>query len=473
MSKKKKDIQVELQVDKLAFEGFGIARKDELVYFVKNAIPGDKVLARVTKKKKSYSEATTLEILEKSKDRIEPKCDYFNDCGGCSLQNLSYSEQVKWKKVFVEDALRRIGKITDINVSPTLAAPQEFYYRNKMEFSFSANRWLTQSEIDANQEIEQRNFALGLHTPKNYLKVIDIKKCWIQQEEANKILNITRELALEKGITALNNYSHDGFLKNLVIRYSRLENEFMVILITGNPEVNTEEEFVSILKEKLIDKVPQISSYLWAINDSISPVAAGRIVFKTGKGFLIEEILGIKFKISPFSFFQTNPSQLDNFISLILDKADLQPDDFVMDFYCGAGSITLPAAKKVKKIVGFEFVESAVSDAKENAELNNISNTEFFMSDLHAKETPDLLKQYPVPDVLLIDPPRAGMHKNLVEHIIEIQPKKIVYVSCNPTTQARDLEMLKEFYSIESCVPVDMFPQTYHTESVVKLILKQ
>lgn len=472
MSKKKKDIQVELEVEKLAFEGFGIARKDELVYFVKNAIPGDTVLARVTKKKKSYCEATTLKIIEKSIDRREPNCDYFTDCGGCSLQNLEYDEQIKWKKVFVEDAFRRIGKISDVEVSATLSAPQEFYYRNKMEFSFSANRWLSQREVDSDSEIEQRNFALGLHTPKNYLKVIDIDKCWIQQDKANIILNITRKLALEFGITAFNSHSHSGFLKNLVIRYSRYENEFMVILITGNPQVNAEEEFVSVLKENLIESVPEISSYLWAINDSVSPVAQGRIVFKTGKGYLIEEILGIKFKISPFSFFQTNPTQLDNFISLILEKADFKPDDFVMDFYCGAGSITLPAARKVKQIVGFEFVESAVIDAKENAELNKITNAEFFVCDLHAKETPAMLKQYPVPDVLLIDPPRAGMHKNLVEHIIEILPKKIVYVSCNPTTQARDLEMLKEYYSIESCVPVDMFPQTYHTESVVKLLLR-
>jgi 23S rRNA (uracil1939-C5)-methyltransferase len=246
----------------------------------------------------------------------------------------------------------------------------------------------------------------------------------------------------------------------------------MVILITNSPTVNAEEEFVSNLNERFEKEIPEVTTYIWAVNPTFSPVAIGEISYKQGKGFLIEEILGIKFKISPFSFFQTNPSQLDNFISLILEKADLHPNDFVMDFYCGAGSITLPAAKKVKKIVGFEMVESAVSDAKENAILNGIENAEFFVSDLHAKETPDLLKQYPVPDVLLIDPPRAGMHKNLVEHIIEIKPKKIVYVSCNPTTQARDLEMLKEYYKIDSCVPVDMFPQTYHTESVVKLNLR-
>jgi 23S rRNA (uracil1939-C5)-methyltransferase len=472
MSKKKKDIQVELYIDKLAFEGFGIARKDELVYFVKNAIPGDTVLARVTKKKKSYCEATSLEIIEKSLQRIDAKCKYFVDCGGCSLQNLEYEEQIKWKRVFVTDALRRIGKITDIEVSPTLAAPQEFYYRNKMEFSFSANRWLSVAEIEGSEDISQKNFALGLHTPKNYLKVIDVNNCWIQNETANKILRATREIALADGISALDNHSHEGFLKNLVIRYSRLQNEFMVILITNSPTVNSEEEFVSKLNEKFDNDIPEVTTFIWAVNSTFSPVAQGEIAFKAGNGFLIEEILGIKFKISPFSFFQTNPSQLDNFISLILEKADLHPDDFVMDFYCGAGSITLPAAKKVKNIVGFELVESAVNDAKENALLNGIENAEFFVSDLHAKDTPDLLRQYPVPDVLLIDPPRAGMHKNLVEHIIEIKPKNIVYVSCNPTTQARDLEMLKDFYTIESCVPVDMFPQTYHTESVVKLILR-
>jgi 23S rRNA (uracil1939-C5)-methyltransferase len=385
---------------------------------------------------------------------------------------MDYKQQIFWKKQFVADALKRIGKITEVEVSDTLAAPQEFYYRNKMEFSFSANRWLSMNEIEGNEDIYQKNFALGLHTPKNYLKVIDINKCWIQNDIANKILRTTREVALSGGISALNNHTHEGFLKNLVIRYSRLQNEFMVILITNSPTVNAEEEFVSNLNERFEKEIPEVTTYIWAVNPTFSPVAIGEISYKQGKGFLIEEILGIKFKISPFSFFQTNPSQLDNFISLILEKADLHPNDFVMDFYCGAGSITLPAAKKVKKIVGFEMVESAVSDAKENAILNGIENAEFFVSDLHAKETPDLLKQYPVPDVLLIDPPRAGMHKNLVEHIIEIKPKKIVYVSCNPTTQARDLEMLKEYYKIDSCVPVDMFPQTYHTESVVKLNLR-
>ncbi|OGU59251.1 MAG: 23S rRNA (uracil-5-)-methyltransferase RumA [Ignavibacteria bacterium GWF2_33_9] len=472
MSKKKKNIQLELKIEKLAFEGFGIARNEELVYFVKNAIPGDTVLANVTKKRKNYAEANTLEVLEKSSDRIEPICKYFNDCGGCTLQSMNYSEQIYWKKQFVVEALQRIGKITDANIEDTLAAPQVFNYRNKMEFSFSAQRWLNIDEIAGENDILQKDFALGLHTPKNYMKVIDIDKCWIQQDTANIILNIARDLALDMGITAFHSHIHEGFLKNLVIRYSRLENEFLVILITNRPTVNAEEEFVSKLYEKVTSQVKNTSSFLWGVNSTLSPLAQGEIVFKKGKGYLTEEILGIKFQISPFSFFQTNPTQLNNFISLILEKAELKPTDFVIDLYCGAGSITLPAAKKVEKIVGFELVQSAVSDAKMNAQLNNIENAEFYVADLHAKETPDLLKQFPTPDVLLIDPPRAGMHKNLVQHIIEIKPKNIIYVSCNPATQARDMILLKEFYEIESCTPVDMFPQTYHTESVAKLILK-
>jgi 23S rRNA (uracil1939-C5)-methyltransferase len=463
---------VELEITALAYEGFGIARKDELVYFVKNVVPGDKINAQIIKKHKSYIEAKVEQILQPSADRINPRCEYFDDCGGCSLQNLNYENQLYWKKNFVAESLKRIGKVNVISIENTLAAPNEFHYRNKMEFSFSANRWLNLKEIQSNDEILQKNFALGLHTPKNYVKVIDINYCYIQQGKANEILNIVRKLALDDFINAYNSTTHIGFLKNLTIRYSLANDEFMVILITDLPNSEKENYFFNKIKNELDKSALNIASLIWAINNSYSPVAIGEIKEIVGKENLSEQILGINYRISPFSFFQTNSAQLNQFIKVIIDIADIQKEDFVMDLYCGTGSITLPAAKKCEKIIGFELVESSISDAKENAILNNIENAEFYAIDLHSKNIATELHKYGVPDILFIDPPRAGMHKNLLGYITNILPQKVVYVSCNPTTQARDLETLKEYYEVVTCIPVDMFPQTYHVESIIKLIKK-
>lgn len=470
--KHKKQQYKELEITSLAFEGYGIARLDGMVYFVKNAIPGDIVKALITKKRKSYIEATVEEIIQPSKFRREPRCEYFNDCGGCALQNLPYEQQLYWKKQFVYDALTRIGKINEPNVQNTLSAPSEYFYRNKMEFSFSANRWLSKLEIESGELNIKKDFALGLHTPKNFLKVIDIEKCYIQNNYANEILNLFRKLAIEKKINAYDSRTHNGFLKNLVIRYSNFEDKFMVILITNQPKSENEDEFFENVSNSLDFDEMKISSLIWGINSSVSPVANGEIIVHKGAKYLTEVILGIKFRISPFSFFQTNSLQLNNFISKIIEIADLKSTDVAVDLYCGAGSITLPAAKKVKKITGFEIVNSAVEDARENAKNNNIENADFIAVDLHSKEIPEILKNYSEIDVLFIDPPRAGMHQNLMNHILEIKPTKIIYVSCNPTTQARDLEKLKEYYDLNICVPVDMFPQTYHIESIIKLIKK-
>jgi 23S rRNA (uracil1939-C5)-methyltransferase len=470
--KQKKQQSKNLEITSLAFEGYGIAKAEGMVYFVKNAIPGDVVNALIKKKRKSYVEAVVQEIIEPSEFRREAICEYFLDCGGCSLQNMPYNQQIFWKKQFVYDSLTRIAKIDQPNVQNTLEAPSEFYYRNKMEFSFSANRWLTKSEIENGGDIENKNFALGLHTPKNYLKVIDIEKCHIQNNEANIILNLFRQFAVDKKVEAFNSITNQGFLKNLVIRYSNLEDKFMVILITNKPKDENENEFFEYCANSFDLQKLKISSLIWGVNSSLLPVANGEIISQKGSKYLTEDILGIKFRISPFSFFQTNSLQLNTFVGKIIAIADLKSTDIVVDLYCGAGTITLPAAKKVKKITGFEIVVSAVEDANENAKLNNINNAEFIALDLHSKEMPQTLRNYSEMDVLFIDPPRAGMHQNLLNHILEIKPPKIIYVSCNPTTQARDLEKLKEFYELKECIPVDMFPQTYHIESIIKLIRK-
>jgi len=470
MKKMKQNETLQVQIESLAFEGYGIAKKDNFVYFVKKAIPGDTAEIMVTKKKKKYAFANLMSVIEPSEDRAKPRCDYFGECGGCSLQNLDYTKQIYWKNEFVRDALRKFAHLSDVQINPALGCPEEYNYRNKMEFSFSAHRWLSLNEINSQENIDDKNFALGLHSPQNFAKVIDIQKCHLQDDDANIILNFVRDYAKENGLAPLNNFEKSGLLKNLVIRYSKLQNAFMVLVITGKASDNNEEDLIKELIRQIKQNFSKVISCIWAVNDSLSPVAKGEINLIEGEQFIYEEILGIKFRISPFSFFQTNPYQLDNFVGKILEIADLQSNDVVYDLYCGAGSLTLPASKQVNHIYGFELVAEAIEDAKLNASENNIENAKFEAIDLHHKHIDEYLKNYPAPNTIILDPPRAGMHKNIIDLILKLQPQKIVYVSCNPTTQARDLEFFLENYSVEDIQPIDMFPQTYHIENVIKLI---
>lgn len=461
-----------LKVESIGFEGISIAREDGMVYFVKGGVPGDIVNAKILKKRKSYTEAMIENIIEPSKDRIEPKCRHFEYCGGCSWQNLSYDNQILWKKKHVEDAVRRIGGLDDVIIHDTIASPREFNYRNKMDFTFGAARWLMPHEIISDDEIEDKSFAFGMHVRGRYDKVLDIFACDIQPDEGNLIISLVREIAAELDVTAYHIVNKVGFLRNLVIRKSKYEDSLMLILITTSPKNQNELRFLEVFKDKIFSKIPNIKSILLAINDSISPVANGEFEILQGEDSLLEKILDVTFKISPFSFFQTNSYQLDNFIGKIIEFAELKGYETVWDLYCGTGSITLPMAKKCSEIYGIELVESSINDAKKNAVFNEIDNVKFICEDLHSVKIPDVLNQLPKPDVLVVDPPRAGLHKNLIAHIIEIKPERIIYVSCNPATQARDFEILKELYHIVEVQPFDMFPQTYHIESIAKLILK-
>lgn len=466
----KKEKILNLKIDNLAFEGYGVGRADDFVYFVKGAVPGDFVEVRQLKKRKSYAFATIQKIIEPSTKRVEPICRYFGECGGCSLQNLDYDVQIYWKTQFVKDALKKFANIDPRIVQNALPCSHKLEYRNKMEFSFSAQRWLTKKEIEKENQIVDRNFALGLHTPENYLKVIDINHCHIQNHYANDILNYVRNEAKNELIDAYNSRSNTGFLKNLVIRHSASTNKFLAILITNQPNYVSETEFAIELVNKVINKFTNLVGAIWAINATKSPVAKGEINFVKGEEYLYESILDVNFRISPFSFFQTNSYQLNSFVAKILEIADLNKKQVVWDLYCGAGSITLPAANYVKSIFGLELVEEAITDAKHNAGINNIENANFQQLDLHSKTIMNDFIKYPKPDVVILDPPRAGMHQNLVATLMQLEPKEIVYVSCNPATQARDLNVLKEKYNIVTSQPVDMFPQTYHIENIVKLI---
>lgn len=466
MSKKKKQ-NIELTIESIGFEGKAVARHNDKVHFIKKVVPGDVVEAYVKRKRKSYNEAGLVKVLEESKDRIEPRCDYFDDCGGCSWQNMPYSDQLSWKKQHVIDAFERIGKI-ETEVYDVVPSPDDFHYRNKMDFTFSAKRWVTRKEIKTEDEIDNKEFALGLHSPGSFEKALDIKKCHIHPEVGNEILTIVRNFAIDNDISAFDKREKTGYLRELITRYSGSSDCIMIILTTNATDDEHDklvDELAELLSEKLDDKI----NFIHAINSGPSPVAIESQRLVLGRDYLLDKILGVDFKVSPFSFFQTNRIQLNNFVCKILEAAELNEDMTVWDLYCGTGSIALPAAKKVGKVYGVELVESSINDAKANALMNGIDNANFQVADLHAKDTPELLDKLPEPELIFIDPPRAGMHKNLVAHLLEINAPKLIYVSCNPSTQARDCELLKEGYKVVSVQPVDMFPQTYHIESIAVL----
>lgn len=474
--KQKPEVFIELDVVSAGFNGVSVARSEGMVYFVQGAVPGDRVNAKVLKKKKSYVECKTVEVIIPSPHRIEPICDHFAYCGGCTRQHFEYTEQTKWKALNVVESFTRLHKVAVGEFVEILSSPKIYEYRNKMEFSFSDRRWLTPEEMgDKSREenpIEDKHFALGLHVSGAYDKVLEVNYCHLQTQKANEIFDLTKKLCKDNEITAHNVRSHSGLLRNLVIRYSKLEDNYMVILITNPTEDKTELEFVD-LWANVINDLGYVASTIYATKERNSPVKI--IEYKTlyGKDYLLEDILGVKFQISPFSFFQTNPIQLDNFIKYILEFSELNSDEILWDLYCGTGSISLPAASSVKKVIGLELVEDSIEDAKKNAKLNNFENTEFYAVDLHTKNLPEIFSKLEKPDNIIIDPPRAGIHNNVIDHLLELEVPKITYVSCNPTTMARDCELLSAKYDIIKIKPVDMFPQTYHIEAIAQLRLKK
>lgn len=468
--KTKKRIEENLKIDAIGFEGKSIARNEGFVHFVKKGVPGDIVRTLRVNKKKKFFENVILEFIEKSPDRIDARCKHFEQCGGCSWQNLSYEHQLKWKKVHVEDAFFRHNKLTVGKIFDTIPSDKIFNYRNKMEFSFGASRWLTEDEIENDEVVENKNFALGLHIAGRFDKILDIEECHIQGEIGNVILNSCKSLAISMGISAHSQRFHTGFLRSLIIRKSNYLNHYMVNLITSAIENEEEKDFIEKFKVEL-EKIEEVSTYIHSINISKNPVTIESSEIKFGDGLLREKILDIEYEISPFSFFQTNSYQVDKFISEIINSVDPKEDEYIWDLYCGTGSITLPLSRKVNNLLGIELVESSIKDAKSNASNNGISNIEFIAYDLHSKDISNLLSQYKKPDKIVLDPPRSGLHKNIISHLLEIICEEIIYVSCNPMTQARDCKDLEEFYSIEYIKPFDMFPQTYHIESIAKLRL--
>lgn len=462
-----RDAEIELEIESIGFEGVSVARHEGVVIFVNGALPGEKVRARLRTKKKKFWEAETLEILHVSPERIKPPCVHFGICGGCKWQHLTYEAQLRWKRQHVVDAFERIGHVAVGDMLQTVACDRPYAYRNKMEFSFGASAWLTREEIDSGNPYDM-SFALGLHVPGRFDKVRNLDYCWIQNDHANALLNRAHELSREFGVTAYHSRSHQGFARNVVLRASATTGSIMACLITTTPSSALEQEFVDAWMAGYSD-LPNGSTLIHAINDTWSPVATGIITQQVGPGYLEETSHGIHYRISMFSFFQTNTFQLPRLVGIAIDAAELTGSEVVWDLYCGTGTLTLPAAKHAKHVVGVELSASSIADATENANRNAITNVELHAMDLHIPAAIRALKALPQPDVIIVDPPRGGMHPTLVQHILSVGAKRIVYVSCNPATQARDCALLSDLYSVTRATPVDMFPQTYHVENVAVL----
>jgi 23S rRNA (uracil1939-C5)-methyltransferase len=466
--------EIEITVENFASEGKSVARLDGLVVFVAGGVPGDRVRARVTKSKKKFAEADAVDVLSPSPLRVQPRCKHFGTCGGCKWQHVSYAAQLNFKRQHVIDALERIGGFGGVEVNPTLGSPEEFFYRNKMEFSFG-DKWVTREELkarDSQQEPQERTllFALGLHIPQRFDKVLDIDECYLQSETSYKIVNAVRESCMERGLSMYSTFSHTGYLRNLVIRESSRTGELMVNLVTSEDNAGSMQSLCVML----LARFPSITTIVNNITERKSQVAIGDYekVYH-GSGAITERMGKRTYRISANSFFQTNTLQAERLYDTVVKLGKFSPSDTVFDLYSGTGTIALHIADRVKEVVGIDVVDSAIQDARNNASMNQVSNCTFVLGDLKDKLTKDThwLASHLAPSAMVIDPPRSGMHEKVVLEIAQLQPERIVYVSCNPSTQARDLKLLcsKAPYQISAVQPVDMFPHTYHIENVVAL----
>lgn len=445
-------------------EGNAVARVDNLVVFVPMLIPGDVVDIRVVKKRKKYLEGIPVKFHEYSKDRIEPKCIHFGVCGGCKWQHLPYIMQLKHKEKQVKDNLTRIGKTDLPSINPIIGSATEYQYRNKLEYTFSDRRWLTNEEVRSGLEIKDEN-ALGFHIPGIFDKVLNINQCHLQPEPTNLIRNAVHEYSRLNGLPYFHIKEQTGFLRNLIIR-NTLNGDVMVIVAFYREDVELRKGLLDFLHEKF----PEIKSLMYVINGKRNDTLGDQdIILYKGEDHLIETMDGLKFRISPKSFYQTNTKQAAVLYSVVKDFAGLTGKELVYDLYTGTGTIANYIAGSALMVIGMEYVNEAVMDAEANAVLNSIKNTRFFSGDIKNLLSAEFIASNGKPDVIITDPPRAGMHEDVVKAIISALPERIVYVSCNPATQARDIQILSEKFMVSDVQPVDMFPQTHHVENVVLL----
>ena len=469
MARKKKELPLleKVTITDVAAEGKAVAKVNELVIFVPYVVPGDVVDLQVKRKKNHYAEAVAVKFHEKSPLRTEPFCSHFGVCGGCKWQCLSYEEQLKYKQKQVFDNLTRIGKVELPEFRPILGSEKTRFYRNKLEFTFSNKRWLTEEEVKQDVKYDQMN-AVGFHIPGAFDKVLAIDKCWLQDDISNQIRNAVRDYAYAHNFPFFDLRTQEGLLRNIMIRTSST-GELMVVLqckVTDDEGRRKMEEILQFMA----DSFPQITSLMYVINNKCNDTIGDLDVevFK-GNDHIFEEMEGLRFKVGPKSFYQTNSEQAYNLYKVAREFAGLTGNELVYDLYTGTGTIANFVARQVRKVVGIEYVPEAIEDAKVNSALNGIDNTLFYAGDMKDILTNDFIAEHGRPDVIITDPPRAGMHNDVIDVILAAEPKRIVYVSCNPATQARDLQLLDGKYKVTAVQPVDMFPHTHHVENVVQL----
>ena len=469
MARKKKELPLleKVTITDVAAEGKALAKVNDLVIFVPYVVPGDVVDLQIKRKKNHYAEAVAVKFHEYSPERAEPFCQHYGVCGGCKWQCLSYENQIKYKQKQVFDNLSRIGKVELPEFMPILGSEKTRFYRNKLEFTFSNKRWLTEEEVKQDVKYDQMN-AVGFHIPGAFDKVLAIDKCWLQDDISNQIRNAIRDYAYAHELEFFNLRTQEGMLRNMMVRTSST-GELMVLLqckIVNDAQLAQMKELLQYVG----DTFPQITSLLYVINNKCNDTIGDLDVevFK-GNDHIYEEMEGLRFKVGPKSFYQTNSEQAYNLYKVARDFAGLTGNELVYDLYTGTGTIANFVARRARKVVGIEYVPEAIEDAKVNSQINGIENTLFYAGDMKDILTQDFINEHGRPDVIITDPPRAGMHNDVIDVLLFAEPRRIVYVSCNPATQARDLQLLDAKYKVTAVQPVDMFPHTHHVENVVLL----
>ena len=446
-------------------KGVSVAKApDGKVVFIPNVVPGDVVDVQTFKKRKAYYEGKAVRFHEFSEHRTEPVCQHFGVCGGCKWQNMKYDQQLYYKQNEVKNHLQRIGKIEIPEFEPILGSKEQFFYRNKMEFGFSNARWMTEEELNSDEIFENKD-ALGFHIPKMWDKILNIEKCHLQQDPSNAIRNEIRAFAIENKLAFFNPRNHEGFLRTLMIRTASTGETMVLIQFFEEQKENRE-----LLLNFIADRFPEITSLQYVINGKPNDtIYDQKVHLYKGRDYILEEMEGLHFSINAKSFYQTNSEQAYELYKITRDFAGLTGEEIVYDLYTGTGTIAQFVSRQAKKVIGVEAVPEAIADAKENAKRNEITNCDFFVGDMKVVFNEAFIAQHGKPDVIITDPPRDGMHKDVIEQIMKIAPEKVVYVSCNSATQARDLALMDEKYSVTRVRPVDMFPQTHHVENVVLL----
>ncbi|MDD4108399.1 MAG: 23S rRNA (uracil(1939)-C(5))-methyltransferase RlmD [Prolixibacteraceae bacterium] len=461
---KRKPFYEKVLIEDIGSEGKSLAKINDVVVFTRMAVPGDIVDLQVTKRRKRYQEAVITKFHEYSKDRVTPFCRHFGNCGGCKWQFLPYNMQLHYKEQQVADQLKRIGKADIKNISPISGSEKNIFYRNKLEFTFSNKRWFSKEELESGKTFTDTD-SLGFHAPGMFDKVINIEECWLQADPSNAIRNYIGSYARKNHLDYFDIKGQRGFLRTLIIRTSSL-NETMVILSFFYEDKASREKLLNDIKNRF----PEITSLMYVINSKGNDTITDQdIELFYGRDHIFEEMEGLKFKIGPKSFYQTNSEQACNLYKIVRNFAGLTGNEIVYDLYSGTGTIAHFLARNAKKVIGIEYVAEAITDAGINALLNNISNTSFYAGDIREILNRDFVNREGEPDVIITDPPRAGMHSDVIKTLLEIAPDRIIYVSCNPATQARDILLLGDRYTIEGIQPVDMFPHTHHIENVVLL----